>query len=440
MYTSFHCGMEFAVNCDHMMEDPNSEQKKPGLALPFLLTVIVTGTCCLLLIAFPGSDGMVPLFALAGLLSGVLVRHPEYRSLLYLFTLISVPVLLIYEQPGLFCTDVEARPDYYYGNIACEQGHLNPNSDELANASLLLDHLEMQALASLALDNDMVNPENKLRFVNASYQLQWGGAMAIVGYLIAKIILLLFQAFNYLTEEEVAQEETQSAPQALANNIDPVDLSADFKKQLLEYDFARFDEQDRLILDCNFGLEKLWYWMKLIGATGTILGIAALSEDEALGIGTIIIFLSMAIVGFILGKITNNYYFVDFEKKEIYYHAHFGFGDAKIRLVTDFNNIEKLSVDHTYRRRRGRLQWVEYWLFLHLKNQDKPVKIIEARFRLRDEISKARKDFALIATDLSASFGRSFDLENDCDRLGDSARNNPKAQELLARRSKQKES
>ena len=173
------------------------------------------------------------------------------------------------------------------------------------------------------------------------------------------------------------------------------------------------------------------------------MGIAALSEDEVLGIGAIIIFVSMAIVGVILGKITNNYYFVDFEKKEIYYHAHFGFGDAKIRLVTDFTNIEKLSVDHTYRkdRRSRRLEWVEYWLFLHLKNQDKPIKIIEARFHSgQDETWKATEDIALIATDLSASFGRSFDLENDCDRLGDDARNNPKAQALLARRSKQKES
>jgi hypothetical protein len=421
--------MEFAVNCDYMEEDANSEQKKPGLVWPLVFAAIVTGLYCRELVNYAGEDFMFFLLAGAGALGVVLISPPEYRRWLYLFIIVSVPVIMLYEKPSMFCSEFADQPGYYYGNVACE-------SDLRADASTLVENLETQALASFVLGNGMVKPENKLRFLNASLQLQWGGVMAIGGYLAMKIVFLLF--FFLFSEKEY---EKNISPEALSKVSHQSGLTNEFLEQLLSYDFARFDEQDRLILDSKFGLEKIWYWLTLLSLAGTVFGLFAISEDEVVGIGAIMIFLTLAIFGAILGRITNNYYFFDFEKKEIYYHTSFGLLPTKTRLVTDFNNIEKLSVDHTYRKRRRSdlLDWVEYWLFIHLKNQSKPVKIIEARFYSgRDEIYKAGDDIALIATDLSASFDRSFDLENDCDRYGDDALKNPKAQELLARRSKQR--
>jgi hypothetical protein len=331
------------------------------------------------------------------------IRVPEKRRFVYLAVLTIVPALLLYEAPGLFCTDSEGNVKRYTGMMVCQ----GATEKDIPHS---MKYHDDEFLSSLALGYGLVKDENIPRFVNAAYYAQWSSTMGVAGYLALKV-LLLFWGFIFNGKKLEKNVPDGSAERLAQESGLPVELM----KIILAHSFSHLDKQGRLILDDDHGLEKIWSWGSILGLIGIAVGLSVGAEDAEAGLAILGAGISLALLSSILDRMTNNYLIIDFIQRKILYHSAFSFFGDKEGELCDFARVEKFSVDHTYEVSRGSVLWVEYFFFIHVKNKNRNKKrrVFSHIYKERHMYKVGGEIFVKIAEGFSSNMGIAFDKEQD---------------------------
>lgn len=380
-----------------------ADQKKgklPVMFWPILLGLFATGYMAWYFSEIGIGDELIFILMGFGAASIPFIRVPEKRRFVYLAVLTIVPALLLYEAHGLFCTDSEGNVKRYTGMMVC-QGATEKD------ISYSMEYHEDEFLSSLALGYGLVKDENIPRFVNTAYYAQWSSVMGVAGYLVLKALIILITFMS--TDKELKKEVPEGSAERLSQQSG---LSVELMDMILSFDFARLDEQGRLILDDYHGLEKAWNWVRNAGIIAIGIGLASGKEDAEMALIIIGVGAVLTLLGAIFDRITNNYLIFDFKQRKIQYRSAFLFSKKKERVFCDFSEVEKFSIDHTYEVSRGFVRWVEYFFYMHVKDKKKH-RLFEHIYSKRDMFKLGGQGFVKIAEGFSSNMGITFDKEQD---------------------------